>query len=173
MGRRLAITTIGAIGSDPGLPEWLAAELSAELKLPVTSLPPVPLVDSWRDPATGRIRSNALVDALAPRATAGWTVALIDEDLAAPGRDFVFGEATVGGPFAVVGLARLRLGDAVLLRLRTLKEAIHEIGHLASLPHCPDPRCVMSPSATLRGVDVKLAAFCDECLSRYSAHFTP
>lgn len=173
MERRLSITTIGAIGSDPGLAEWLAAELSGELNIPVLSLPPVPPVESWRDPATGRIRSNTLVDALAPRATAGWTVALIDEDLAAPGRDFVFGEATVGGPFAVVGLARLRADDAALLRLRTLKEAMHEIGHLASLPHCPDPRCVMSPSATLRGVDLKLAAFCDECLIQYSAHPTP
>jgi predicted Zn-dependent protease len=169
---RLAITTIGAIESDPRLPEWLAAELPTELKLSVLSLPPLPLLGSWRDPATSRIRSNAIVDALAPRATAGWTLALIDEDLAAPGRDFLFGEATFGGPFAVVGLARLRADDPALLRLRTLKEAVHEIGHLASLPHCPEPRCVMSGSATLREVDLKLASFCDKCLGRYSA-YTP
>lgn len=41
-------------------------------------------------------------------------------------------------------------GVSVLFFERTVKEAVHEIGHLKGLSHCPDSGCVMHFSNSLR-----------------------
>lgn len=169
--RPLRLLTLGPSALDPDLPRWLARELRAELPLEPSLAPPLPLQDAWRDPAAGQLRSNQVVDALMERyppadtdlAEGAWTLALADADLGVPERDFVFGEATLGGHWALVGLARLAGDGLALLRLRALKEALHELGHLAGLRHCPDPRCVMARSRTVAEVDAKLAAYCGDC----------
>lgn len=163
---RLHTLVLGEIGSDPHLPTWLARELGAELGMEATEPVARTLDDDWRDSETGTVRSDRLVDALAAGAPAGWTIAVVDADLAAPGRKFVFGEATLGGPFAVVALPRLTGADRAATRLRVLKEAMHEIGHLGGLGHCDDAACVMAASASTRQIDRKLAAFCDRCSRR-------
>lgn len=170
---RLHVLALGEIRSDPGLPAWLASELAAELEMEAAEPDHRPLEDAWRDPDTGVFRSDLVVDALAPRAADRWTVAVIDSDLTAPGREFVFGEATLGGPFAVVALPRLAAADRTATRLRILKEALHEIGHLGGLGHCDDPTCVMAASASVREIDRKLAALCDRCGGRLLPPSTP
>ena len=73
-------------------------------------------------------------------------------DLYIPILTFVFGEAQMGGPCAVVSANRLRQefyglsADRTILRERLLKEAVHEIGHTLDLTHCDDYRCAMAPS---------------------------
>lgn len=90
-------------------------------------------------------------------------------DLYIPILTFVFGEAQVGGPCAVVSSHRLQQEfyglppDAVLCRQRVLKEAIHELGHTLSLTHCEDYSCAMAPSYAVEWIDLKEGALCGGC----------
>jgi archaemetzincin len=88
----------------------------------------------------------------------GYNLLVTPVDLYAPGLNFIFGYAP--GPNAVISIARLR-GD--LLKERTIKEAVHELGHLFSLHHCPDPRCVMHFSNSLADTDYKGKELCKRC----------
>ena len=93
-------------------------------------------------------------------------------DLYIPILTFVFGEAQIGGPCAVVSSYRLRQefyglpADANLLRARLLKEAVHEIGHTLELSHCHDYRCAMAPSHAVEWIDIKDAWLCPQCEAR-------
>lgn len=93
-----------------------------------------------------------------------------DVDLFIPILTFVFGEAQLGGGAAVVSTARLAesgpLADARLSLERLAKECVHELGHAMGLVHCGTTRCAMSRSASVRDVDGKHAALCDDCKSR-------
>jgi len=92
----------------------------------------------------------------------GWP-GVVDVDLYTPGLNFVFGQATMGGPAALISLARLRQSfyglpkDEALYHERAIKEAVHELGH------CRDTRCVVSFSNSLRDVDRKSRDFCSSC----------
>lgn len=99
-------------------------------------------------------------------------VGLTDVDLFIPILTFVYGEAQLSGPAAVVSLARLAsddgfFADRELLRARAVKETMHELGHTFGLVHCPRPECVMSRSVNLVQVDAKDAALCRDCRARY------
>ena len=94
---------------------------------------------------------------------------LVDRDCYTPGLNFIFGQAIIGGREAIVALPRLRQGfyglpeDQVLFHERTVKEAVHELGHTYGLRHCGDPRCVMCFSNSLADTDAKGASFCPAC----------
>jgi archaemetzincin len=182
-GPRLTIATLGLIRSDPGLPAWLGRRLPRALGIEPVAGPEIGLEERWKDPVSGVYDSNRIVDALvellAPESAdraghrPGWTLVLTEADLQAPGRPFVFGEATLGGPLAVVSIARLQSPDVAVLRRRALKEAAHEIGHLAGLDHCTDPRCVMFPSTDLPDTDAKRETLCAVCRQRHRPPPTP
>ena len=90
-------------------------------------------------------------------------------DLTVPGLNFVFGLADPGSRTAVISLARLypefygQPRDPRRFKARAVKEAIHELGHLWGLGHCPDPACVMSFSNSLADTDRKGPGFCQAC----------
>lgn len=173
MAWRLGIYTVGAIEMDPDLPVWLRNQLESLLGLETYAGGEIPLVEDWRDPQSGRYDSNRVVDGLLrelrPRADFEEdprhprALAITAVDLFAPGHAYVFGEATVGGPLALVSLARLRSPDRDMVRSRALKEAVHEIGHLSGIPHCTEPRCVMFPSSDIQDTDAKLERLCAAC----------
>lgn len=108
-------------------------------------------------------RADALLELA--RSEAGDRVLVVTSvDLCADGLNFAFGLADTPGTTAVVSIYRLRAGgDTRLLRERTLKEAVHELGHTSGLPHCPDARCVMHFSNCLEDTDRKGAALCRRC----------
>ncbi len=93
-------------------------------------------------------------------------------DLYIPILTFVFGEAQIGGPCALVSSHRLRQEfyglptDAGLLRERLLKEGLHEIGHTLELTHCHDYRCAMAASHAVEWIDIKDACLCSQCQAR-------
>jgi archaemetzincin len=96
-------------------------------------------------------------------------LAVADVDLYIPILKYVFGEAQVGGPCAVVSAFRLRQEfygldqDDALLRQRLLKESIHELGHALDLRHCQDYRCAMASSHAVEWIDLRESAFCESC----------
>jgi predicted Zn-dependent protease len=93
-------------------------------------------------------------------------------DLYIPTLTFVFGEAQLHGPCAVVSTFRLRQEfyglppDPRLLAERLLKEAVHELGHTLELRHCDDYRCAMAPSHAVEWIDLKSAHFCPACFAK-------
>jgi len=98
-----------------------------------------------------------------------------DVDLYAPGLNFVFGQAVMRGREAVISLVRLRNSfyglpdDEALLVERTTKEAVHELAHTYGLTHCPQARCVMHFSNSLRDTDAKHVTFCPRCSAQLGA----
>lgn len=90
-------------------------------------------------------------------------------DLYIPILKYVFGEAQMGGPCAVVSTYRLRQefygleADDELLRQRLLKESIHELGHTLNLQHCEDYRCVMASAHAVEWIDLRESVLCEVC----------
>ena len=90
-------------------------------------------------------------------------------DLATPVLTFVFGEAQLGGRFGLISLARLgqefygQPENENQLLVRTVKEAVHELGHTFGLVHCTFESCVMYFSINIRDVDDKGVDFCSGC----------
>jgi archaemetzincin len=96
-------------------------------------------------------------------------IGLVDVDIYTSGLNYVFGEAYVSGPAGLVSLWRLKpqfygetLETKVLLE-RTIKEAMHELGHTLGLQHCARSYCVMHFSNSIFDTDKKQSLFCDQC----------
>ncbi len=90
-------------------------------------------------------------------------------DLFVPVLTFVFGEAQLQGPCALISLHRLREefyglpARPDLLLERAIKEAVHELGHTFGLRHCPNWSCVMASTHAVERLDLKSAEFCASC----------
>ena len=104
----------------------------------------------------------------------GKVLAITDEDLYANELNFIFGQAELPGSVAIVSIHRLnptfykKTPDKNLLIERSIKEALHEIGHTMGLKHCDNPDCVMSFSNTIFDVDRKNKNLCDKCKNKLS-----
>jgi archaemetzincin len=114
-----------------------------------------------------------------PRQEDDRVLGLADVDCYAAGLNFIFGQAAPRSGVAFVALARLRPSfyslpdDLERFRQRTLKEAIHELGHTWGLAHCPNSRCVMHFSNTLADTDAKATSFCRQCRRRLRTELQP
>ena len=102
-----------------------------------------------------------------------WRIlAIADVDLYIPILKYVFGEAQIGGPCAVVSAYRLHQEfygldrDDALVRQRLLKEAVHELGHTLDLRHCEDYRCAMASSHAVEWIDLRESTLCHSCQSQ-------
>jgi archaemetzincin len=91
-------------------------------------------------------------------------------DLFIPVLTFVFGQAQLNNRVGVFSTFRLRnefyglRGSDALMRQRTLKEALHELGHTYGLRHCMDHPCVMNSSTYVEDIDLKPGHFCMHCI---------
>lgn len=100
-------------------------------------------------------------------------------DLYIPILKYVFGEAQLGGPCAIVSFHRLRQEfygldrDDALLGERLVKESLHELGHTLELRHCEDYRCAMASAHAVEWIDLREAAFCESCRAQIDLKLSP
>jgi archaemetzincin len=99
---------------------------------------------------------------------------IADVDIFVPELNFVFGEAANPGIAALISLWRLKPEfygsppEKGVLAERSVKEAVHEIGHTLGLSHCPRSFCVMHFSNSVFDTDRKKSLFCDDCYLQVS-----
>lgn len=123
------------------------------------------------DPSRGQYNSTTLLKRLEGIRTPGAhrVLGVTEVDLFIPILTFVFGEALLNRPPAIISLKRLypqfyglpEDPDLVLQRAQT--EALHELGHTFGLIHCPDYACVMHASRVADEIDLKGPDFCRQC----------
>lgn len=171
----LTIVPIGDV--DPDLLEYLALVLPATFAARgrVLSIN-VNLADAYNS-ARRQYHSTQLLRKLHDFAVpgSGKVLGVTEVDLFIPIFTFVFGEAQVEGPAALMSAHRLRQefyglpADRNLLFARAEKEATHELGHAYGLAHCRSYDCVMRFSNSVEDVDVKANEFCDSCSDKLRA----
>jgi len=160
------------VGSvDDGLLQYLKTELPKSLRLPCELFPdgldPTPAYHPERQ----QFHSSELLQRMMPLMRPGdWRLLAITEvDLYIPILKYVFGEAQIGGPCAVVSTFRLRQEfygldqDHALLRERLLKESVHELGHTLGLRHCEEYQCAMASSHAVEWIDLRERSWCEAC----------
>jgi archaemetzincin len=149
-----------------GLEDGLGAQVSLAPAMP---LPPEAYEGSRR-----QYQAEAFITGLPAPPLHSRRLALVitGVDLFVPRLNFVFGLADTRRRTAVISLARLNpefyglREKPRLLNERALKEAVHELGHLLGLGHCPKPACIMFFSNSLDDTDRKGPGFCPACRGR-------
>jgi archaemetzincin len=162
---------VGAL--PPGTLEALAVRLSRRVEVACHVLPPGAL-PVRRIPNRDQLDANALLEAVEARAASDsrLLVGVTAEDIAIPVFTFVFGLARQGGRACVVSLARTDPSfyglppDLGRRDERAVAEVLHEMGHLATLEHCPDRGCLMSFAGNIERVDTRGSRFCTACAER-------
>lgn len=132
----------------------------------------VPLPQKAYDATRRQYHSTTILTVLGDyvkKSRFGRVLGVADVDLYVPHLNFVFGEAQCPGGAAVISLHRLRPefyrkphSEEVFLE-RSIKEAVHEVGHTLGLGHCGNPRCVMFFSNSIFDTDRKGSALCERC----------
>jgi archaemetzincin len=168
----LHLLPIGAV--DAQLLEWLGQSLYEKFRVKVEILEPA--LDPSFAMHTERLQyhSSEILGKMQRYITGNtWRLLGVTQlDLYIPILTFVFGEAQLGGPSAVVSYHRLQQQfyglpeDMDLLANRLLVESVHELGHTLRLTHCHDYQCAMAPSHAVEWIDIKDSGFCEDCLAR-------
>jgi archaemetzincin len=97
------------------------------------------------------------------------TLLVTDADVYHDKLNFIFGLEDPDLGCCLVSIARLRpefydyAPNLKVLSDRTVKEAIHEIGHHLGLNHCKHVFCIMSSSRSVEDIDAKRKSFCGGC----------
>jgi archaemetzincin len=166
---RLYILSTGA--TEPSLQAYLQKALEKSLGLQTARLEAQLSMDGFYDSQRRQYSSILIMRKLLemlPR-DAIRLLGIVEEDIFIPMLSFLYGQAQVNGPIALMSLARLRQehyglpADTLLLKQRALKEALHEVGHTFGLVHCLKFTCPMALSTNIERLDLKGIDFCPGC----------
>jgi archaemetzincin len=148
----------------------LAKSLRVECEIHPLRLDPAPSYHAERQ----QFHSSELLQVMGQLVRPGdWRLlAIADVDLYIPILKYVFGEAQMGGPCAIVSAFRLRQEfyglpqEERLLQDRLLKESVHELGHTLDLRHCEDYRCAMASAHAVEWIDLRERSWCESCYAK-------
>ncbi|MCA1733272.1 MAG: archaemetzincin family Zn-dependent metalloprotease [Acidobacteria bacterium] len=165
----IAISTAGKVDSEGTA--FAEASLGSVLGVRTRRIEALPDTEDAWDPGRRQHSSTLFLrEAVARRPADAFKIVVLTEyDIFIPMLTFVYGQAQLGGPAAVVSFARLRQEfyglppDRALFLERVGKESLHEVGHTLGLTHCGDRLCTMSLSTTVQQLDFKRAAYCEAC----------
>lgn len=160
---------LGVVGQD--ILRIVADSLQGILRIPVDVLEPEPLPQHTFMEARHQYNAMAIIRFLSENHSnkSLKTLGITGKDLCNPILTYVFGEAYMNGPSAIMSYHRLHQGQAEdpvsreHFLDRVVKVALHEIGHTFNLSHCHTGRCVMRASNNLKELDEKLNYLCDYC----------
>jgi archaemetzincin len=163
------LATIGPVDPDilSAVDDHLGRVFQCETRRMGPFSEPIHAFDARRRQYSSSVILRDLVPGCPPDAAR--LLAVTELDLYIPMLTFIFGQAQLGGSLAIVSLARLRQEfyglppSRALLRERTFKEVLHELGHTLNLVHCPDTGCAMSLSTGIRQLDAKGSGYCPGC----------
>jgi len=167
MNNSAVIIPIGGI--DRATLDNLATILGKRFNLPFKVEVPMEIPDYAFNSDRGQYNSNDVLKELR-RYKKRRVLGIIDRDLYVPELNFVFGQADLQGQCALISTIRLRQEfyglpeDDKIFFERTVKEAVHELGHTYGLRHCSNSKCVMFFSNSLPDTDRKESSFCKSCL---------
>ncbi len=148
-----------------------AADLGQVLAARVTvGALPVPIREAY-DTSRRQYHSGRILQMLLDTAPPGETklLGVTSHDLFLPVLTYIFGQAQLAARACIFSSFRLRndlyglAPSTHLLRRRSFKEALHELGHTYGLRHCADEPCVMNASTYVEDIDIKPAEFCASC----------
>jgi archaemetzincin len=173
MTMKVGILPVGQVASDvlfeleQGLVKIFPDCVSSVIKeaLPV----PKQAFDKKRNQYNSSVILNEVRSYATKREEFHRVLGVVDLDVFVSGLNYVFGEAYVPGRAALVSLWRLKpgfnceKGGSAALFIRTLKEAVHELGHTLGLQHCGRGLCVMHFSNSIFDTDRKQSLFCGQC----------
>ena len=157
-----------ALSSLDALAARLARELRQSCHVRTGSIDPAFAFD----PSRGQYHSTAILRHLTSLAAGHRLLGVASVDLYVPIFTFVFGEAQLAGPAALISSHRLTQEfygeppDPRLAAERLCKEALHELGHTFGLRHCHDWNCPMAASTAVERIDLKASSFCRSCQQR-------
>jgi archaemetzincin len=155
------IQPIGPV--DTEVLNFLVQSLSS--KYPTRILQQVEVPKKAYNRAREQFDGSGLLEALPEREDV--LLGVTEVDAYVDGLNFIFGLA--GDCKALISLKRLRPEfyrlpeDEDLFKCRVLKEAVHELGHVFGLNHCPDRNCVMYFSNSILDTDLKDWRYCGPC----------
>ena len=167
---KVRVVPIG--GSDPAVLFAVRQALGRTFDALVTVAPEEPLPSEAYNLERHQYLALLIIHHLALIGAEGVKLGIIEGDIYAQGMDYIFGEADRERASAVISLARLRKGfyggredEGILIR-RAEKEAVHEVGHIIGLSHCPIKTCVMHYSNNIAHTDKKSPNPCPACADR-------
>ncbi len=162
-----------AIGSVPELvPNIIAGHIAGFLDLPVEICPPLEHPAYAYNAQRLQYDAGRIIESLesGPWRQYDKVLGVLDLDLFIPLFTHCLGQARQGGRVALVSVFRLqdrRQQSAASLSplgfTRAAKIALHELGHLFTLFHCSDHRCLMHFSADLEELDSTPPYYCRYC----------
>jgi len=169
---RIAILSIGSVDKD--VVRRIQRELCDKFPGATCEIPEhtMPVPKDAYNAARHQYHSTTILDRIqdyAEKSQADRVLGVTDADLYVPRLNFVFGEAQCSGRSAVISLFRLRPEfygrppSRDLFVERSVKEAVHEVGHTLGLGHCSNPACIMFFSNSILDTDRKKLAFCEKC----------
>lgn len=182
-GKRIYLQPLGDFSDS----QWKVLTTTADylrcfFNLPVTindtiELSSVPAVARRQDPNGDQeqILTTYVLDRIArpnvPADAAAYLVLTTSDLWAGGGWNFVFGQASLKEQVGVFSLYRNGNPDKNekeyrLYLLRTMKTAVHEIGHMLGLQHCVRYRCGMNGSNHRAEADRRPLWFCAECTAK-------
>jgi archaemetzincin len=161
MQKMVYLQPIGSV--DPEVLGFLKQNLF--LLFPTKLLPQIELPKNAYDKMRGQFDGSGLLEALPEGEEA--VLGVTEVNAYVDGLNFIFGLA--GDRKALISLKRLRPEyyrlpeDEELFKYRVLKEAMHELGHVFGLNHCPDRNCVMYFSNSILDTDFRDWRYCGPC----------